>query len=119
MLGQFPRRFTAFWVGIRSGWAAKRPCEAEKRVGRKWAKIPKITWLGSTSMTVRGGASGDGRTHLLPIWNSTDRGELIVLHDQLHYAATAQRRWRVRTLKESFRPPPVESTANPLRLHWI
>ncbi len=34
---------------------------------------------------VRGEASADRQAHLLPIWgDSIDRGELIVLHDQLH-----------------------------------
>ena len=34
------------------------------------------------------------QTHLLQIGSSTDRGGLIVLHDQLHHAATAAGRWQ-------------------------
>ena len=66
---------------------------------------------------VRGGASADRQTHLLPNWrDSTDRGELIVLHDQLHHPATAKRRGNLAANMRAGGLPaelPVDSTGLP------
>ena len=42
----------------------------------------------------RAALRGAIQTHLLQIGSSTDRGGLIVLHDQLHHAATAAGQWQ-------------------------
>ena len=56
------------------------------------------------------------QTHLLQIGSSTDRGGLIVLHDQLHHAATAAGQWQfVRIITP---PAAAAYLSRGLPLHW-